>query len=85
MPICSAPNPFAGRITLTFKATEDGPARLEVYSPTSTRISLLFRGQVEPGKKYQCAFNGTPLPPGVYVGRLTTGDKVAHRKLLLGR
>ncbi len=81
----AAPNPFAGRTTLHFTAPESGPARLEVYSPTGTRTSLLFEGAVEAGKTYQYAFDGTALPPGVYVGRLTTGSKVAHRKLLLGR
>jgi hypothetical protein len=83
--LTAAPNPFAGRTTLSFTATEDGPARLEVYSPTGTRTSLLFEGQVEAGKTYQHTFDGTALPPGVYVGRLTTGGKVSHQKLLLGR
>ncbi len=83
--LTAAPNPFADRTTLTFTAPEDGPARLEVYSPTGTRTRLLFEGQVESGKTYQYAFDGTALPPGVYVGRLTTAGKVSHRKLVLGR
>ncbi|MBD0257330.1 MAG: SBBP repeat-containing protein [Cytophagales bacterium] len=83
--LTAAPNPFAGRTTLTFTAPEDGPARLEVYSPAGTRTRLLFEGQVESGKTYQHTFDGTALPPGLYVGRLTTGGKVSHRKLLLGQ
>jgi hypothetical protein len=83
--LTAAPNPFAGRTTLTFTATEDGPARLEVYSPAGTRTNLLFEGQVESGKTYQYAFDGATLPAGVYVGRLTTAGNVAHRKLVLGR
>ncbi|CAA9220530.1 MAG: hypothetical protein AVDCRST_MAG56-408 [uncultured Cytophagales bacterium] len=84
-PFAVAPNPFADRTSLSFTATTDGPARLEVYSPTGTRVRLLFEGSVESGKKYAYAFDGTGLPPGVYVGRLTTGNGVAHRKLLLNR
>ncbi len=83
--LTAAPNPFADRATLTFTATQSGPARLEVYGPTGTRTSLLFEGTVEAGKTYQYAFDGTALPPGLYVGRLTTGHRVTHRKLLLSR
>ena len=81
----AAPNPFADRTTLTFTATEDGPARLEVYNTTGTPVRLLFEGQVEAGKPYGHTFDGAGLPPGVYVGRLTTGNKVTHQKLLLSR
>jgi hypothetical protein len=81
----AAPNPFADRTTLTFTAAEDGPARLEVYNATGTAVRLLFEGQVESGKPYGYTFDGAGLPPGVYVGRLTTGNRVTHRKLLLSR
>ncbi len=84
-PLTAAPNPFTDRTTLTFTATEDGPARLEVYSPAGTRVGLLFDGPLEAGKPYRCTFEGGSLPAGLYVGRLTTGHRVTHRKLLLGR
>jgi hypothetical protein len=81
----AAPNPFADRTTLRFTAAEDGPARLEVYNATGTPVRLLFEGPVEAGKSYGHTFDGAGLPPGVYVGRLTTGNQVTHRKLLLSR
>jgi hypothetical protein len=81
----AAPNPFAGQTTLSFTAAESGPARLEVYNPGGTRVSLLFEGPVEAGKTYQYTFDGAALPAGLYVGRLRTGRKVAHCKLVLGR
>jgi hypothetical protein len=81
----AAPNPFADRTTLRFTAAQDGPARLEVYNATGTPVRLLFEGQVEAGKSYGHTFDGAGLPPGVYVGRLTTGNQVTHRKLLLKR
>ncbi|MBD0257329.1 MAG: hypothetical protein ICV83_16545, partial [Cytophagales bacterium] len=83
--LTAAPNPFTDRATLTFTAPEAGPARLEVYSPAGTRVSLLFDGPVEAGKPYRCTFEGGSLPAGLYVGRLTTGRRVTHTKLLLGR
>jgi hypothetical protein len=84
-PLTAAPNPFTDRTWLTFTATEDGPARLEVYGPAGTRVGLLFEGTVEAGKQYRYAFEGGSLPAGLYVGRLTTGNRVTHCKLLLGR
>ncbi|HEX8528393.1 MAG TPA: T9SS type A sorting domain-containing protein, partial [Cytophagales bacterium] len=80
-----APNPFTDRTTLTFTATEAGPARLEVYSPAGTRVGRLFDGPVEAGTPYRCTFEGGSLPAGLYVARLTTGHRVTHCKLLLGR
>jgi hypothetical protein len=80
-----APNPFGDRTTLSFSSREAGPARLEVYAPNGTLLRQLYEGTVEAGQRYTVELDAAGLPSGVYVGRLTTGKRVTHQKLVLTR
>ncbi|HEX8531557.1 MAG TPA: T9SS type A sorting domain-containing protein, partial [Cytophagales bacterium] len=71
-----APNPFAGRTTLSFTAAEDGPARVEVYNSQGMRVARLYEGTLEKGKAYRWAFDGTVHPAGLYFARLKAGNRV---------
>ncbi len=80
-----APNPFSGRTTLSWVATEDGPATLEVYNAQGQPVARLFEGTVEKGKTYGWPFDGSTQPAGLYFARLKLGHQVLHQRLVLGK
>ncbi len=81
--LTAAPNPFSDRTMLGFTSQEAGPARLELYAPNGTLLRQLYEGTVEAGQRYTVELDAAGLPSGVYVGRLTTGKRVTHQKLVL--
>jgi hypothetical protein len=83
--LMAAPNPFGGRTSLSFTATEDGPAILEVHNAQGQLVERLFEGTVEKGKAYRWEFDGTARPAGLYVARLKAGHQVLHQRLVLGK
>ncbi|MBD0254325.1 MAG: T9SS type A sorting domain-containing protein, partial [Cytophagales bacterium] len=83
--LTAAPNPFAGRTTLSFTATEDGPATLEVYNSQGQPVARLFEGNLQKGQAYEWHFDGTTQPAGLYVARLKLGNQVRHQRLVLSK
>jgi hypothetical protein len=81
--LTAAPNPFNGRTTLSFTATEDGPATLAVYNGQGLPVQQLFAGNLEKGRAYAWEFNGSTHPSGLYFARLKAGNQVLHQRLVL--
>ncbi|HEX8528905.1 MAG TPA: SBBP repeat-containing protein, partial [Cytophagales bacterium] len=52
-----APNPFQHRTTLSFTATEDGPAAVEVCNAQGLPVARLYEGTLEKGKTYNWSFD----------------------------
>jgi glucose/arabinose dehydrogenase len=70
----AAPNPFRTRTEIQFAMAEAGAVKLEVYDVSGRRVRRLLEGAVGPGTS-RVAWDGSddggsPLPPGVYMGRL---------------
>jgi len=62
--------------------SEDGPVRLVVYDVLGREVAVLV-DEVQPAGAYDVAFDGTDLPSGTYVYRLTAGgQRHAHTMLL---
>ncbi len=83
--LSAAPNPSTGRTTLSFTATEDAPATLEVYNSQGLPVARLHEGSLEKGKAYHWAFDGTAQPAGLYVARLKVGRQVLQQRLVLSK
>ncbi|MBD0254324.1 MAG: SBBP repeat-containing protein [Cytophagales bacterium] len=81
----AAPNPFTLRTSLSFTATEDGPATLEVCNAQGLPVARLFEGTLQKGQAYAWQFDGTAQPAGLYVARLKVGHKVLHQRLVLSK
>jgi hypothetical protein len=79
------PNPFTGRTHLGFTPSTGGPATVEVFNAQGLRVQRLFEGTLEAGKPYAWAFDGSRLPGGVYLGRVKSGGRVLHQRLVLTR
>lgn len=83
------PNPFTVRTTIGFELPTVARVRLEVLDTQGRRIALLIDGSCAAGRHAvpwaASGANGGPLPPGVYVCRLSAGERFAQQKLLLVR
>ena len=81
------PNPFNPNTTLYFSIPTSGWIRLEIYNSRGQQVKTLVSGNLSAGL-HRALWNGTnfnnnPLQSGVYVIRLTMGDRIKTRKLLL--
>ncbi len=70
------PNPFANRATLGFDVPEATTVRLVVYDMLGRAVAVLVDGEVEAGR-HETVFDGSGLPSGVYLVRLTTATGFA--------
>ena len=49
-----------------------------------SKVATLFDGTIQPEMKYELIFDGTDLPAGVYVIKLTTDlGNIYHQKMFL--
>jgi hypothetical protein len=78
------PNPFTSNATIEFQNTEaNSHLVIELYSSTGNKIALLFDNDVEQGITYKAEVNAGNLAEGIYIYRITNGDLVINRKLIL--
>ncbi len=81
------PNPFNPETVIRFSLTRPAFTSLEVYTLMGRRVRTLVWGMQQAGT-YKIVFDGrddfgAPLPSGVYFYRLTSGNQVATKKMLL--
>jgi len=79
-----APNPFLGATSIFFDVGERAPVRLEVYDVTGRRVGLLA-DEVYGAGAHEVRWDGRTQPAGIYFYRLTVGDRVETRKMILLR
>jgi hypothetical protein len=78
------PNPFNPKTEIEFDIRHSSFITLKVYDVLGNEITTLVSGQKSPGS-YTVAWDATGQPSGVYFYRLTAGDLVATRKMMLLR
>lgn len=78
----AAPNPFVGSTTLEFDLPRSSHVSLRVYDPAGRELATLVNEERAAGR-YRCAWNGSGLPSGVYLGQLTSGSWSATRRMIL--
>jgi hypothetical protein len=83
--ISSLPNPTAGQSNVTFTVVEEGYTTLEVYDMSGRLVDAIFTGNTQPNNEYRFEFDGSALPNGVYIYRLTTGSEVLNEKFMIVR
>jgi len=76
------PNPFNPNTTIDYSVKSSGLATLKVYDMLGTEVASLVNENKEAGN-YSVEFNASELPSGMYVYRLTSGNFVDTKKLLL--
>ena len=83
--IVSQPNPTEGQSNVTFTVIEEGYTTLEVFDMSGRLVDAIFTGTAVPGADYRFEFDGTSLPNGVYLYRLTTDKEVVNEKFMIAR
>lgn len=76
------PNPFNPSTTITYTVAETRQVNLTIYDVLGKAVATLVNRYQQPGQ-YSIRFDARNLPSGVYLYRLTAGDFVENRKLLL--
>ncbi|MEM6328365.1 MAG: T9SS type A sorting domain-containing protein, partial [Bacteroidota bacterium] len=80
----SYPNPTRGRTTVPFRLGESGPVRLAVYDLLGREVAVL-RDAVTPAGTHTATLDARYLASGVYVVRLSAGDRYETRRLTVVR
>ena len=76
------PNPFNPTTTISYQVPASGLVTLEVFDLLGRSVSVLINETVTAGQ-YTVDFNAANLPSGVYLYRLTAGQNVETKKMLL--
>jgi hypothetical protein len=83
--IISSPNPTSGQSNVTFTVAEEGTTTLEVYDMSGRMLDALFNGVAQANNDYRFQFDGSTLPNGVYIYRLTTEKEMVNEKFMIAR
>ncbi len=76
------PNPFNPNTTIRFSLPEAAQVKLVVYDMLGQQVAELLREKKDAGF-YNVNFNAENLTSGMYVYKLTAGEKVQTKKMLL--
>lgn len=81
------PNPFNPSTTLSFSLDHPGPTNLSIYDLAGRRIRTLADESLPTGNHTRTwrgdDDSGRPMPAGVYLARLRSGDRVESRRMVL--
>ena len=83
--ITSLPNPTKGISQVVFSAARTSASRVEIFDMSGRSIATLFDGLAQEGLSYKLDFDGTYLPNGIYVYRLTTVNETIITKFMIAR
>jgi hypothetical protein len=78
------PNPFNPTTTIRFSLSSRVQVTLKVFNLLGEEVATIVDESLDPGEK-MIQFNGADLPSGVYLYRLTAGDFVQTRRMVLIR
>lgn len=76
------PNPFNPTTAISYQLSAVSNVMLKVYDVLGKEVATLVNEKQNAGV-YKIAFDGSKYPSGVYFYRITTGDFVQTKKLLL--
>lgn len=79
------PNPSNGPVKISFVAPESNIAVVEIYDLFGRTISTAFNKEINTGQQYDIDFDGSNLPTGVYVYKLTIGNTTIANKFVISR
>lgn len=76
------PNPFNPSTRIRFDIPEESRVTLTIYNQLGEQVDILVNESLRAGS-YSAAWNAGSLPSGIYYCRLTAGNHVFVKKLLL--
>lgn len=78
------PNPFNASTKIKFDVHESGPVSLKIFNLLGQEISVLVDDVKHQGR-YEVMVDGSALPSGMYLYRLSVGSIVQTKKMILLR
>ncbi len=79
------PNPTKGPSKVVFTTGQTTRTLVEVYDLNGRNVATLFNQEAQQGEKYTLDFNGSKLPNGVYIYRMTTDNETIVEKFMIAR
>lgn len=76
------PNPFNPATVISYQLERTIPVNLQVFNARGERVTVLVNGTQAAGM-HRAVFEAKNLPSGLYLCRLSAGEKVFTRKLCL--
>lgn len=76
------PNPFKGKTIIKYCLPEEIRIKLEVFNSKREKIETLVDEVKEVGT-YQVEFNPNGFNEGIYLYRLTAGNNIIEKKMVL--
>ncbi|HSD62726.1 MAG TPA: T9SS type A sorting domain-containing protein, partial [Ignavibacteriaceae bacterium] len=76
------PNPFNPATIINYQISDKNFVSLKVFNIIGEEISVLVNEE-KPKGRYSVEFNGSNIPAGVYLYKLTAGNNIAVKKLML--
>ncbi len=76
------PNPFNPSTKIRFQVPKTGFVTLKIYNTLGKEIATLVNEEKQPGN-YEITWNASNLPSGIYFYRITTGNFLDTKKMLL--
>ncbi len=81
----SYPNPTTGISNVEFVAKTSGKVLIEVYDINGRNIAQVFNGETFAGQQYKADFNGSNLPSGLYIYKITTNNTSITEKFIISK
>lgn len=79
------PNPFNSTAQIPFELSTPGRVEISIHNLLGQRVATIASAQEFSAGRHQLAWDATEATSGLYFVKLTSGDKVQTRKLLLVR
>jgi len=83
--ISTNPSPTTGISNVSFTVNSANHVTLEIYDMIGRKIDEIFNAVAEPNLNYSLVFDGSSLPNGIYLYRLSNGQEVINEKFVLSR
>jgi photosystem II stability/assembly factor-like uncharacterized protein len=78
------PNPFNPTTTIEYEIPITSKVKIEVYDVLGREVTILLDKEQMAGK-YKLNFDGSKLSSGIYLYRITAGDYVQAKKMILAK
>lgn len=77
------PNPTSGVSKIDFQAPQNGKMLIEVYDLMGRNVSTVFDQQVNKFQNYKLNFDGSNLPNGMYIYKITLDNITSNKKFMI--
>lgn len=79
------PSPTTGPATIEFEAAKAGKSTLDIIDMNGRLVKTIFNENVVAGQTYSVDFDGSDLPNGIYITKLTTDNNIVVGKIMIAK